>query len=87
MIEHIETKIVKFSEIMNNVVGNFIDEYYAKEGWELQFIRTADGTTGYQTFFGKGVSVDNNYEYGFPYLYGLDEVIDFAESFYKSHSC
>lgn len=77
-------RVVKFSEFMDKVVGNFMDEYYAKEGWELQLIRADDGDAGYQTFFGKGVWVDNYEEYGFRYLYDLEEVIGFAENFYES---
>ena len=79
-------RVVKFSEFMDEVVGNFMDEYYAKEGWELQLIRGRDGDIGYQTFFGKGVCVDNYEEYGFRYLYDLEDVIGFAENFYKFRS-
>ena len=43
------------------------------------------GDIGYQVYFGKGVQVDNLFEYGFPHLYDAEMVISFAEDFYKRH--
>lgn len=75
-------KAINFTDIVGPRVGNFLDEYFSEKGWELQYVQGYDGAEGYQVFFGKGVQVDNNYEYGFPFLYDLDEVKNFAESFY-----
>lgn len=78
--------VVKFSDFMVPAIGRFMDDYFEKEGWELQYVKGDCGCTGYQVFFGSGVQVDNNYEYGFPYLYDCDEVVAFAEYFYIHRS-
>ncbi len=75
-------RIVKFSEIIGGEKGAFIDAVFEEEGWELQLIDDSK-YPGYQVFFGRGVHVDNHYEYGFSYLYELDQVIAFAEDFYN----
>lgn len=74
-------RTVKFSEILDSEKGDFIDSVFEEEGWELQLIKDSDQPY-YQVFFGRGVQVDNLYEYGFPHLYELDQVIGFAEDFY-----
>lgn len=73
---------VKFADIIAGEVGIFMDTYFEQEGWELQLVYGANGATGYQTFFGEEVSVDNHYQYGFSYLYDLEDVIAFANDFY-----
>ena len=80
-------EVVRFSDIMNPAIGAFMDEYFKKEGWELQLVKAYGGNgSGYQVFFGPGVQVDNHYEYGFSYLYELEDVIAFAENFYDSRA-
>lgn len=80
-------KVVKFADFMNLAIGTFMDEHFKKEGWELQLVKAYGGNgSGYQVFFGPGVQVDNHYEYGFSYLYELEDVIAFAENFYDSRA-
>lgn len=69
--------IASFSSLLHNHVGVALDKHFEKNGWILQ---RSEG--GYQVFFGKGVQVDNHYEYGFPYLYDQNELIAFANEFY-----
>ena len=73
---------VKFVDIIAGEVGTFMDAYFEQEGWELQLVYGENGTTGYQTFFGEDVSVDNHYQYGFSFLYDLEDVVAFANDFY-----
>ena len=75
-------RIVKFSEIIEGEVGEYIDRILEEEKWELQYLQNGE-SEGYQLFLGEGVYVDNRFEYGFPYLYELDDVISFAEHFYE----
>lgn len=71
-----------FSQIIPGPLGESMDEYFAKNNWSL-IRRKVGSDIGYQVYFGKGVQVDNLYEYGFPYLYDNEMVISFAEDFYK----
>lgn len=53
---------IKFSELLQNEIGESLDRHFAKNGWALQ--RWDDGQeVGYQVYFGKGEQVDNHYEY------------------------
>lgn len=72
-------EIASFASLLHNHVGAALDKCFAEKGWVLQH---HEG--GYQVFFGKGVQVDNHYEYGFPYLYDQDELIAFANEFYTT---
>lgn len=75
---------IKFSELLQNEIGESLDRHFAKNGWALQ--RWDDGQeVGYQVYFGKGEQVDNHYEYGFPYLFDQAEVEEFASTFYYTH--
>lgn len=78
-------QIVKFTDIIGEKYGGFIDTYFAQEGWQLLMVE-CDGLGGYQVFFGPGVQVDNNYEYGFPYVFDLAEVKAFAKDFYTKRN-
>ena len=79
----IKKEIILFSSLMSDPAGSAMDLHFEKNGWELQAWDTGTAQ-GYQIFFGKGVQVDNNYEYGFPYLYDKEELLEFAEGFYES---
>lgn len=51
-----------------------LDELFKKEKWKL--VKAYDDYSkeiGYQLYFGEGIQVDNNYEYGFPYLLNREE--------------
>lgn len=51
-----------------------LEEILKKEKWELvKNIDEYSEEIGYQLYFGKGVQVDNNYEYGFPHLLNKDD--------------
>lgn len=71
---------LKFADILGEKRGSQVDAYFAQEGWQLLHVMCGSGD-GYQVFFGPGVQVDNNYEYGFPYAFDLDEVKAFADNF------
>lgn len=73
-----------FSKLIPSPIGKALDEHFAKNNWAL-VRRTVHGDIGYQVYFGKGVQVDNLFEYGFPHLYDEEMVISFAEDFYKRH--
>ncbi len=73
---------IRFTDVMPRVMGEKLDAYFAENGWQLQAWDT-NGSVGYQVYFGKGVQVDNHFEYGFPYLYDIDELQGFAEGLYE----
>lgn len=73
-----------FSKLIPSPFGKLLDKHFAKNNWAL-VRRTVHGDIGYQVYFGKGVQVDNLFEYGFPNLYDEEMVISFAEDFYKRH--
>lgn len=73
--------ISKFADILGKKRGSLVDAYFAQEGWQLLHVMCGSGD-GYQVYFGPGVQVDNNFEYGFPYAFDLDEVKAFAEEFF-----
>lgn len=72
----------KFEHLMPGFIGHELDVHFAKNGWKLERWE-APNSSGYQVFFGENVQVDNNFEYGFPYLFDKEEVIAFAEDFYE----
>ena len=81
---HLEViKVVSFSEIIAGEIGEYIDTYFDSEGWELQLVCNFHGNRGYQVFFGRDVYVDGYYQYGFPYLFDLNDVVEFALDFYQ----
>lgn len=82
-LDHINKKRVVFSSLLPEPVGAALDSHFEKHGWELQAWDTGNAQ-GYQIYFGAGVQVDNNYEYGFPYLYDKEELLAFAKGFYES---
>lgn len=73
----------KFSELIPGPIGDNLDLYFNKNGWKLERWEEGD-KAGYQVFFGKNVQVDNQFEYGFPYLFDKDDVIAFANDFYEN---
>lgn len=74
----VSPKVVRFSSLLHSPVGAWLDAYFADQGWELQEI---DGE--YQVYFGRGVQVDNRYEYGFPHLVTREDLLMFAADFYN----
>lgn len=76
-------RTVKFSSLCPEPVGSGIDQHFENNNWKLLCF-DKDDFTGYQVFFGEDVQVDNNYEYGFPYLYEEDELLAFANEFYEN---
>lgn len=51
-----------------------IDKFFSENKWELlKTISKEDTKDYYQIYFGKNVQVDNNYEYGFPYLFTRED--------------
>lgn len=78
----VSPKVVRFSSLLHSPIGAWLDAYFADQGWELQEI---DGE--YQVYFGRGVQVDNRYEYGFPHLVTQEDLLMFAADFYnRNHS-
>lgn len=83
-------KRVTFTELIEDArIGPAVDRYFERHGWDLRIVRTVSKTAeeGYQVYFGKGVQVDNNFEYGFPYLYEEADVIAFAKIFFVDKVC
>jgi len=78
----VQIKAVKFSDLLPDPAGAALDAHFDRNGWELQLWDNGE-SSGYQVFFGKGVQVDQHMEYGFPYLYGADELLAFALEFYQ----
>ena len=85
-LDEIKKEPVLFSSMLPEPMGSALDNHFVKNGWELQAWDSGEAQ-GYQVFFGKGVQVDNNFEYGFPYLYDKDELLAFAKGFYESRVC
>lgn len=75
-------RTVKYAEILPGEKGLFLDTICEKEGYELQLIKGYKSTIGYQLLVRGDEGDDDNWEYEFPYMYELDEVIAHAESFY-----
>ena len=73
---------ISFSSVLPSPIGTQLDALFRQRGWQLQRCTPEGGNSGYQVYFGSGVQVDNHYEYGFPYLYGRDELVAFAYDFY-----
>lgn len=86
LLDNIKKEVITFASLLPEPVGSKIDLHFKKNGWELQAWDTGSAK-GYQIFFGSGVQVDNNYEYGFPYLYDKEELLAFAQGFYGSRVC
>lgn len=76
-------KFIKFTDVFPGIMGEKLDQYFDKQGWKLEY---RPAIVGYQVFFGKGVQVDNNYEYGFPYSYTKEELSVFANYLYSKIS-
>ena len=68
----------RFYDLLPTHIGAWLDAYFAKEGWERQ-----EFEDGYQDYFGAGVQVDNQYEYGFSHLVTRDDLLAFAVDFYN----
>lgn len=78
-------KKVTFTELLNDTrIGPAVDQYFKRRGWDLRIVRriSKDSQEGYQVYFGKGVQVDNHYEYGFSCLFEEEDVIAFAGNFF-----
>ena len=76
----VRPKVVRFSELIHSPIGEWLDAHFTDQGWELQEI---DGE--YQVYFGRGVQVDNRYEYGFPHLVTKEDLLVIAEDFYNKN--
>ena len=61
---------IKFSDLIPSTVGKRLDQYFEKNGWV-------------QVYFGERVQVDNQFEFGFSYLYSREETISFARIFHN----
>lgn len=70
----------------NTSIGNAVDNYFARHGWSLYTVSNGRDE-GYQVYFGKGVQVDNLFEWGLPHLYDEAEIIRFGNEFFFSHVC
>ena len=81
-----EVRKTTFASLIPAPIGTDIDAIFEKEKWELQEWHKCDGIY-YQVYFGTGVQVDNYYEYGFPYLYDIHQLTDFAWNFYRFRVC
>lgn len=73
-------RVISFTTLFPNEMGKKLDQYFSVRGWNLEY---RPAVAGYQVFFGKGVQVDNQYEYGFPYSYSKDEITAFATRLYN----
>lgn len=71
--------LATFSSLLHNDVGAALDAHFSEKGWKLLQIKGE-----YQVYFGKGVQVDNSYEYGFPHLLSLEDLLSFAHEFYNT---
>lgn len=71
--------LVTFSSLLHNDVGAALDAHFREKGWKLLQIKG-----DYQVYFGKGVQVDNSYEYGFSHLLPLEALLVFADEFYNT---
>ena len=77
-----EIHIITFRSLLTDPMAGALDAYFETHGWVLQQWIT-NGETLYQIYLGKGVQVDNCYEYAFPHLYEFEALRDFAEAFYN----
>ena len=77
-------KVIKFKDITWQPFRNFMDEYFAEKGWELQLVFCQGKVKKYQIFYGSGVTVDGKYEYAFPQFAEEDEVLAFAKTLWKT---
>ena len=63
-------------EAYNMDKAEMLDAYLAINGWQLQaWLDENHHLVGYQLYYGEGVQVDNQYEYGFPHLLDLEDLI------------
>ena len=76
-------KVIKFKDITWQPFRDFMDEYFAKKGWELQLVFCHGKVKKFQIFYGAGVTVDGKYEYAFPQFVEKDEVLAFAKKLWK----
>ncbi|WP_432353273.1 hypothetical protein [Anaerotruncus rubiinfantis] len=74
---------IKFSDLIPSTVGKRLDQYFEKNGWVLQQWLEDGQPPGYQVYFGERVQVDNQFEFGFSYLYSREETISFARIFHN----
>jgi hypothetical protein len=80
-------KKVLFATLLENTfIGNAIDSYFKRHGWGLYIVSNGQ-REGYQVFFGKGIQVDNSYEWGFPHLYDELDVVNFGCEFFWKKVC
>ena len=76
-----EIHAITFRSLLSDPMASALDTYFETRGWALQQW-VSSGETLYQIYLGKGVQVDNCYEYAFPHLYEFEALQDFAEAFY-----
>lgn len=80
-------KKVLFASLLGNTsIGNAVDNYFDRHGWGL-YVVSNGRNEGYQVYFGKGVQVDNNFEWGFPHLYEEADVVTFGREFFWKTVC
>lgn len=59
-----------------------LEKILEKEKWKLiKYVDEYSEEIGYQLYFGDGVQVDNNYEYGFPHLLNKEDTYKELERF------
>lgn len=80
-------KKMQFANLLENTsIGNAVDNYFARHGWSLYTVSNGRDE-GYQVYFGKGVQVDNNFEWGLPHLHDEAEIVSFGNEFFFKHVC
>ena len=67
----ISPRCITFSSLFPDDMGKELDQYFSDHNWKLEY---CPAISGYQVFFGTGIQVDNQYEYGFPYSYSKEEL-------------
>lgn len=79
-LDYISVNLLSEFKDLNNVL--FLDYILKKEKWKLiKNINKYSGEVGYQLYFGKGIQVDNNYEYGFSHLLDKENTYKELERF------
>jgi len=79
MTSDYQIRAIKFADIIANKTSKKLDCFFEMNGWQLQEW-SRDGFLGYNIFYGKGIQVNNRFEYEFPYLFSKEELINCATS-------
>lgn len=75
---------VKFVDLFDAPRCAAVDRHFESKGWKL-VEKKHDTGVGYQVFFGKGVQIDNFFEFAFPHLLEKEWIVASAEDFLESH--